>query len=333
MLLAGDIGGTKTRLAIIDPQVGPRAPVAEATFVSRDYDSLEAVIRAFLVEVHAKIESASFGVAGPVVEGRAVATNLPWVIAEAQLKAQLDLSGVHLINDLQAIASAVPWLQPEDLFTLNAGQAVPGAAIAVIAPGTGLGEAFLTYACGRYHAYPSEGGHTDFAPATRDEITLAAYLFDKLGHHVSYERVCSGIGIPNIYSYVRDTGFAAEPAWLAEELKAAKDRTPIIVNNALDPERSTLICRETLARFVSILGSEAGNLAMKVLATGGVYLGGGIPPRIIPALQHPRFMAAFCNKGRMEPWLAKVPIYVITNPVVALLGAAYYGLEEEGLLP
>lgn len=330
MLLAGDIGGTKTRLAIVDPAVGPRAAVAEATFPSRDYGSLEAVIRDFLAHHDVPISCASFGVAGPVVEGRVVATNLPWIIDNQHLRDELGLATVYLLNDLQAIGCAIPHLGPEDLFTLNAGEAAPGGTIAVIAPGTGLGEAFLTYDGKRYRAHASEGGHTDFAPATRDEITLAAYLFDKLGHHVSYERVCSGIGIPNIYSYVRDTGFAAEPPWLAEELAAAKDRTPIIVNNALDPERATLICRETLARFVSILGSEAGNLTMKVLATGGVYLGGGIPPRIIPALQHPRFMAAFCNKGRMQTWLAKIPIYVITNPHVALLGAAYYGLDEGG---
>lgn len=330
MLLAGDIGGTKTRLAIIDPAIGPRAAVAEATFPSRDYGSLEAVIRDFLAQTHAEISSASFGVAGPVVEGRVTATNLPWIIDRQQLRDELGLSAVHLLNDLQAIGWAVPRLTDEDLFTLNRGQAAPGGTIAVIAPGTGLGEAFLTWESRHYRAHASEGGHTDFAPATREEIDLVSYLFDKLGHHVSYERVCSGIGIPNIYGYLRDTGFAPEPAWLASELAAAKDRTPVIVNNALDPERATLICRETLARFVSILGSEAGNLAMKVLATGGVYLGGGIPPRIIPALQHPRFMAAFCNKGRMQAWLAKIPIYVITNPHVALLGAAYYGLDEGG---
>lgn len=329
MLLAGDIGGTKTHLAIVAPEIGPRAPIAEATFPSRGYASLEAVIGEFLATTNTTIESASFGVAGPVVEGRAIATNLPWVIDEAQLRAELGLSAVSLINDLQAIACAVPRMHdvPEDLFTLNAGQALPGGAIAIIAPGTGLGEAFLTYDCGRYTAHASEGGHTDFAPATRNEIELAAYLFDKLGHHVSYERLCSGIGIPNIYGYLRDTGFAPEPTWLAEELAAAKDRTPIIVQNALDPEKACALCTETLAWFVSILGSEAGNLTMKVLATGGVYLGGGIPPRIVPALQHPRFMEAFCNKGRMGPWLAKVPIHIIMNSHAALLGAAYYGLE------
>ncbi len=330
MLLAGDIGGTKTRLAIIDPEIGPRAAVAEASFPSRNYDSLEAVIRAFLAQTDATISSASFGVAGPVVEGRVVATNLPWIIDQGHLRDELRLTTVQLINDLQAIGCAVPRLRPEDLFTLNPGQAAPGGTIAVIAPGTGLGEAFLTWEGSRYRAHASEGGHTDFAPATRDEIDLVSYLFDKLGHHVSYERVCSGIGIPNIYGYLRDTGFAPEPAWLAAELAAAKDRTPIIVQNALDPEKACALCTETLARFVSILGSEAGNLVMKVLGTGGVYLGGGIPPRIIPALQHPRFMAAFCNKGRMQAWLAKIPIYVITNPHVALLGAAYYGLDEGG---
>lgn len=328
MLLAGDIGGTKTRLAIIDPKVGPRMPVAEATFPSQKYGSLEAVIRDFLTQVDARITFASFGVAGPVVKGRAVATNLPWVIDQQQIEAELGVSTVHLINDLQAIASAVPQLGSEDLVTLNEGQAAPGGTIAVIAPGTGLGEAFLTYDNGRYRAHASEGGHTDFAPATRDEIDLVSYLFNKIGHHVSYERVCSGIGIPNIYDYLRDTGFAPEPTWLTEALAAAKDRAPIIINNAQDPEKACALCTETLALFVSILGSEAGNLTMKVLATGGVFLGGGIPPRMISALQHPRFLEAFRNKGRMHGWLEKVPIHVITNSHVALLGAAYYGLGE-----
>lgn len=330
MLLAGDIGGTKTRLAIIDPQVGPRTPVADATFPSRDYDSLEGVIRDFLAHNRAPIRCASFGVAGPVVEGRVVATNLPWIIDRGHLRDELGFSAVYLLNDLQAIGYAVPRLTSEDLFTLNEGEAAPGGTIAVIAPGTGLGEAFLTWEGGRYRAHASEGGHTDFAPATREEIDLLSYLFDKIGHHVSYERVCSGIGIPNIYDHLRDTGFAPEPDWLAAALAAAGDRTPIIVQNALDPEKACALCVETLARFVSILGSEAGNLTMKVLGTGGVYLGGGIPPRIIPALQNPRFLAAFRDKGRMQTWLAKVPIHVITNPHVALLGAAYYGLDASG---
>ncbi|NOH02848.1 MAG: glucokinase [Chloroflexi bacterium] len=329
MLLAGDIGGTKTHLALISPEAGPRAPLAEMTLPSRHFDTLEAMVSEFLSQTNVRVERASFGIAGPVIAGRVTATNLPWAIDEAQLRRKLNIPFVHLLNDLEAIACAVPWLgeTPDDLYTLNAGQPVPGGAIGVIAPGTGLGEAYLTFDCGHYTARASEGGHTDFAPATRDEIALLHYLFDHLDH-VSYERICSGIGIPNIYDFLHDSGYTLEPPWLAEELAAANDHTPIIVNTALDPEKQCKLCTATLDMFVSILGSEAGNLALKILATGGIYLGGGIPPRILPALKGERFLAAFRNKGRMTSWLVDVPIHVILNPKVALLGAAYHGLES-----
>jgi glucokinase len=329
MLLAGDIGATKTHLAIISPEIGPRTPLAEATFSSARYRSLEAVVREFLGGANLRADRASFGVAGPVVAGRATVTNLPWVIDEALLSHELGIPSVHLLNDLEAIAFAVPRLgdDPASLCTLNAGQPVPGGTIGVIAPGTGLGEAYLTYDGARYRAHASEGGHTDFAPATRDEIALLHYLFDHLDH-VSYERICSGIGIPNIYDFLRDSGYALEPPWLAEDLAAATDRTPIIVNAALDPEKRSKLCQATLDLFVSILGSEAGNLALKMLATGGIYLGGGIPPRILPALRGERFLNAFQSKGRMSALLVAVPIHVILNPDVALLGAAYHGLER-----
>ncbi len=334
MLLAGDIGGTKTRLAIISPDLGPRAPLIEATFPSAHYASLESLAREFLTRVAdvklagRRLERACFGVAGPVVAGRATVTNLPWVIDERQLCLALDIPTVRLLNDLEAIACAVPVLgqQPGDLHTLNQGRAVPGGTIAIIAPGTGLGEAYLTFNGGRYHAHASEGGHADFAPATRDEIDLLRYLFDHLDH-VSYERICSGIGIPNIYAYLKHSGYAPEPEWLTQALAGAVDPTPIIVNTALDTGRPAALCIATLNLFVSILGSEAGNLALKMLATGGVYLGGGIPPRILPALDDRRFLEAFRNKGRMSALLAEVPVHVILNSGVALLGAAYRGLE------
>jgi glucokinase len=334
MLLAGDIGGTKTRLAIVDPALGPRTPLVEAMFPSAHYQSLEALAREFMTGVAAvklkdrRVERASFGVAGPVVAGRATVTNLPWVIDERQLCLALEIPAVHLLNDLEAIACAVPALgqQPGDLHTLNIGRAVPGGTIAVIAPGTGLGEAYLTFDGGHYRAHASEGGHADFAAATRDEIELLRYLFDHLDH-VSYERIISGIGIPNIYAYLKHSGYAPEPDWLTEALRTAADPTPIIVNAAMDTSRPAALCTATLNLFVTILGSEAGNLALKMLATGGVYLGGGIPPRILPALDDRRFLEAFRNKGRMSALLAEVPVHVILNPGVALLGAAYRGLE------
>ena len=326
MLLAGDIGGTKTNLAVFSPEDGPRAPLAEATFPSADYPSLEALVREFLSQVSLSVERASFGVAGPVVASRATITNLPWVMEETQLQETLNLSSVRLLNDLNAIAHAVPFLEPADRHTLNAGQQAPDGAMAIVAPGTGLGEAFLTWDGTRYRPHASEGGHADFAPTHPLEVELLRYLQGRF-ERVSYERVCSGRGLPNIYAYLKDSGYADEPAWLTEQLAAADDPTPIIVNTALDSQKGCELCVATLNAFVSILGAEAGNLALKVLASGGVYLGGGIPPRILPALEQQRFMEAFRRKGRMSDLLARVPVHVILNPKVALLGAACHGLE------
>jgi glucokinase len=326
MLLAGDIGGTKTNLAVFSPEDGPRAPLAEATFPSADYPSLEALVHEFLGQVSLPVERASFGVAGPVVASRATVTNLPWLMEETQLQEALNLSSVRLLNDLNAIAHAVPFLEPADRHTLNAGQQAHDGAMAVVAPGTGLGEAFLTWDGTRYRPHASEGGHADFAPTNPFEVELLRYLQDRF-ERVSYERVCSGRGLPNIYAYLKNSGYADEPAWLTEQLAAADDPTPIIVNAALDSQRPCELCVATLNAFVSILGAEAGNLALKVLASGGVYLGGGIPPRILPALEEERFMEAFRRKGRMSDLLARVPVHVILNPKVALLGAACHGLE------
>lgn len=328
MLLAGDIGGTKTILAIFSSEAGARTPLAQAIYHSADYESLEAMARVFLASEKLPVDRASFGVAGPVIEGRATITNLPWVMDEATLRQELGLQWVRLLNDLYSLACAVPILQADDLSTLNAGEKVPGGAIAVIAPGTGLGEAYLTWNGSRYQPHPSEGGHADFAPATPDEVGLVGYLFQRYSH-VSYERVCSGIGLPHIYAYLKESGYAPEPAWLAAQLAATGDPTPAIVNAALRSPEPDPLCLGVLNTFVSILGSQAGNLALHVLATGGVYLGGGIPPRILPALQGKRFMEAFANKGRMEQLLARVPVHVILHPQVGLLGAASYGLNPE----
>jgi len=327
MLLAGDIGGTKTALGIFSPDAGPRAPLAEASFPSAQYTDLESLVREFLHQANLPVDRASFGVAGPVTNGRARVTNLPWVIDESNLRQTLHLSSVRLINDLDAIAHAVPLLGSGDLCTLHAGEPVSGGAMAVIAPGTGLGEAFLTWDGQRYRAHASEGGHTDFAPTNDRELGLLVYLQKKFGH-VSYERVCSGIGLPNIYAYLKDSGLGEEPGWLAAQLAAAADPGPVIVHAALaDPPCD--LCAATLAMFVSILGTEAGNLALKVLATGGVYVGGGIPPRILPLLTGGRFLEAFRRKGRLADLLVRVPVHVILTPRTGLLGAAAHGLERD----
>ncbi len=325
MFLIGDIGGTKTHLALVSAEAGPRRPVAEGFYLSTRYPSLEAIVREFMREHDCVIASACFGVAGPVVAGKATITNLPWVLEERNLAQALGIPSVRLLNDLTSLACAVPFLEPAELHTLNAGHPLPGGALAVIAPGTGLGEAYLTWNGTGYQPQPSEGGHASFAPVDAVQADLLRYLFRRYTH-VSSERVCSGSGLPNIYAYLRDTGRASEPGWLAAELAHAPDPTPVIVSAALDGERRAEISVATLQMFVSILGGEAGNLALKVLATGGVYLGGGIPPRIIPFLEHRSFMDAFRGKGRMADLLDRTPVHVILNPKAALLGAAYFGL-------
>jgi glucokinase len=325
MLLAGDVGGTKTSLAVYSAEAGPNAPLSQATYLSAEYPSLQSLAHDFLSQVDLPVERAVFGVAGPVIAGHAEITNLSWVISEAELQTALSLSSVVLLNDLQAIATGVPFLEAEDLHTLSAGEAVLHGTIAVIAPGTGLGEAFLTWDGSRYRAHGTEGGHVDFAPADELQDGLLRYVRERFGH-VSYERVCSGMGLPNIYDYLRDTGYATEPEWLAQALQAAGDRTPVIVETALSSERSSTLCMATLDMFIAILGAEAGNLALKVLATGGMYIGGGIAPRILRRLQQGRFLERLQAKGRFSELLSRIPVHVILNPKVALLGAACHGL-------
>ena len=331
MLLAGDIGGTKTVMAFFSPGAGVRAPLREETFPSADYPGLEAILRAFVEKHSLKVERAVFGVAGPVVEGTARITNLPWVVEERAIGETLKISSVRLLNDLEALAFAVPILEDADLRTLNRGNPVPGGAIAVIAPGTGLGEAFLTFEWqgseARYRPHPSEGGHADFAPVSPLEMDLLAHLRKRFSH-VSCERVCSGPGIFEIYSFLKESGLGEEPGWLADELGRAADPTPVIVDAALRKDRPPVLCVKTIELFASTLGAEAGNFALKVLATKGVYLGGGIPPAILPVLEEGPFMQAFRDKGRMSELVSRMPVHVIVNKRAALIGAAYHGLTE-----
>jgi glucokinase len=328
MLLAGDIGGTKTALALYESQTGPRHSLQQATYPSQDYVSLEAIVSEFLQQRGVmqgwSISHAAFGVAGPVVKGRAEITNLPWVIDRQRLMSAFSLQDVHLLNDLEAVATAVPILVDEDVVVLNSGTADPRGAIAVVAPGTGLGEGFLVWDGQGYRAFPCEGGHTDFAPVGEVQRALLAYLQERLDH-VSFERVCSGIGIPNIYAFLRDSGRYEEPSQFAARLDQVRDLTPLIVSAAQNEELP--ICVATLELFIDILGREAGNLALKTLATGGVFLGGGIPPRILPYLQRDSFLEAFLSKGRFRSFLSRIPVKVITRQDTAILGVAYDGLR------
>jgi glucokinase len=329
VLLAGDIGGTKTDLAVYTAERGARAPVAQKRFPSRDYPGLEAIAREFLAGAGLPVTRACFAVAGPVVGGAATLTNLPWVVEEAALKAGLRLESVRLLNDVEATATAVPHLRPADLRTLRAGTPVAGGAIAVIAPGTGLGEAFLTWDGTRYRAHPSEGSHTTFGPASPRETELLRFLQARWGR-VSCERACAGRSIPDLYDFLKAEGRVPESPAVATQLGAVRYRTPVILAAVLDPWEPDPLCEETLDLFVSLMGAEAGNLALTVLATGGVYVAGGIPQRIPPRAtdEWQRFLAAFEAKGRLAPLLARMPVHVIVEPV-ALLGAALHGLETE----
>jgi glucokinase len=328
MLVAGDIGGTKTDLAIFSSEAGPLSPLAQTRVHSADYPSLQALVKEFLANTKKPVDRACFAVAGPVIGGRVKTTNLPWTIEDTSLARELNLNikSVQLINDLEAIARAVPILRPSDVQTINAGEPVARGAIAVIAPGTGLGESFLTWDGTRYVAHSSEGGHCDFAPTDKRQIRLLEYML-KLFDHVSFEHVCSGIGIPHLYRYLRDVEHIAEKPDVAKLVDGAGDPSVVIVNRGLDPSNPSQLCAATIDLFVSILAGEAGNLAVKVLATGGVYLAGGVAVHTLRAIKEPAFMEHFKRKGRFAELMRRIPIHVVVSPA-GLAGAAACGLEN-----
>jgi glucokinase len=328
MLIAGDIGGTKTALAIFSNEAGPHAPLAEGTFHSADYPSLQSIVKEFLARAKKPVDRACFAVAGPVIGGRVKTTNLPWVVQDTSLAQELNinLQSVRLINDLEAIARAVPILRPSDVYTINAGVPVSKGAIAVIAPGTGLGESFLTWDGSRYLAHSSEGGHSDFAPTDARQIRLLQYMLEKFDH-VSFEHVCSGIGIPNIYRYLRDVEGMAEDPEVAALVASASDPSFVIIDQGVDPASRSKLCAATIELFISILASEAGNVAVKFLATGGVYVAGGVATHTLRAIELPAFMRRFKRKGRFADLMERIPVHVIVTPA-GLAGAAVYGLEN-----
>ena len=326
MILAGDIGGTKSVLALYSNEGGVAGgAIQEGRFESGKYSSLEAIILEFLRKTAARPVAASFGVAGPVDRGRAHITNLPWVIDTESISSSFAIPDVFLLNDLQSIAKAVPHLEGDDLATLNPGSSVQNGNIAVVAPGTGLGIGLLMWTGDRYQAYPSEGGHTSFAPRSLQQIELLKYLIGRYGH-VSFERVCSGSFLPSIYDFLLEQGSYLEPPWLRDQLTQARDRTPVIVQSALAHKAD--ICEATLDIFVHTLGTVAGNMAVTLLATGGIYFGGGVPLRILERLHQPDFLSAIADRGRFSDFCCKLPVHVIRDPKVALRGAAWFGEES-----
>jgi glucokinase len=308
---------------------GLTRPAREDTLPSQRYATFEQVVAEFLTPpAPAPIERAVFAVAGPVVHGRAELTNVGWVVDEGRLGGALGIPSVRLLNDLVALAYGVPQLGGDALRTLNAGTPHEHGAIAVVAPGTGLGEAYLSWDGAGYRAHPSEGGHADFAPTDELQADLLSWLWHRFDH-VSSERVCSGSGLPNLYEFLKERGVAPEEPWLAERLAAAEDRSPVIVDAAFDERAASALCLATVELFATILAAEAGNAALRGLATGGVYLGGGMPRRVLPLLERRDVLERYLRKGRMSEFVARTPLYVIVGRGTALRGAAHVAVAGE----
>jgi len=319
IVLAGDVGGTKTSVGLFVRGKKRPEPLVIESYASREAPRLENIVDRFLKGNPAPISSACFGIAGPVINGRCKTTNLPWIVSETVMKERFHWRHVGLLNDLAAAAIAIPFLRRSELVTLNKGVKQKEGNLALLSPGTGLGQAMLVYRDGEYVPLSSEGGHVSFSPTTEGEVKLWRYLRKRFDH-VSVERVLSGPGLVNIYSWLKDSGRFEEPPWL-KELMNQGDPAKAISENALRKEQT--LCVESLRLYVSMLGNVAGNLALTSLAAGGVYLGGGIPPKILPALKEGSFLKAFMAKGRFADFLARIPVRVILNDKAALLGAAH----------
>lgn len=333
MILAGDVGGTKVHLGLYNFESGKLKPVRDQKYPAADFHSLDDVVLKFLAEEPGAdpkkrgadhgIVAACFGCPGPVREGRIKLTNLPWTLDVRDLAKSLDIPHIFLINDLEANGYGIPELSADSIFTLHRADVTAIGHRGLISAGTGLGEALLIYDghLRRHTPIPSEGGHCDFAPRNDREIALLQYLRRTLDGRVSFERVVSGIGIKNVYAFLKDDQKMEEPAWLRDRI-ATEDPNAVIGMCAEDG--SSPICYETMQIFAAAFGAEAGNIALKVLSTGGIYLGGGIAPKILKTLQSGAFTEAFLDKGRLRTILEAMPVRVILNENTALFGAAAY---------
>jgi glucokinase len=319
-VLSGDIGGTKTRLAVFDVTGTQLDCVVERSYPSRDFATLQAIIEDFLDAGPARLDAACFGIAGPVRDDTVEVTNLPWRINAAEIAARFGFRRVALLNDLEANAWGVHALADKDFHTLNIGVESPDGNAAIIAAGTGLGEAGMYRGSGSYHPFATEGGHADFSPGSELEIALLRFLADRYGH-VSWERLLSGPGLLNIHDFLVHHRGHSVPRWLRDELRAGDPAAAI--SRAAQSGRDTL-CVEALALFVHLYGVESGNLALKMMASGGLYIGGGIAPKILDQLAGGAFMDAFRAKGRMSGLLEQMPVRVILNDRTALYGPAVY---------
>lgn len=320
MILAGDVGGTKVHLALYDFTDGRLTHRRDERYPAKDYSGLEEIVKEFLAAD--QVTSACFGVPGPVRDGRLRLTNLPWTLDSRELAAHLGIQHVFLINDLEANGYGIAELSADQIYSLSEGDASQIGNRALIAAGTGLGEGILAWN-GRIHVpYPSEGGHVDYAPRNEDEIELLRFLKLKYNGRISFERVVSGMGMTGIYEFLRDAKGVEEPRWLAEKIASVDDPNSVITEMGLAAKSE--LCEKTLDMFVSAYGAEAGNLALKVLSVGGLYVGGGIAPRILEKLKDGTFMKSFTDKGRLSQLLVNMPVRIILESRAALMGAAAF---------
>ena len=326
MILAGDIGGTKTVVAIFEHTGGGLRLVRDATFKSKEHPTLEGILGEFLKgESGLKLDAGCFGVAGAVIDGKCRTTNLPWQLDEVTLARAIGAPRAKLLNDLEAAAFGMLFLRPDELKVLNAGvQPKRNGNVAVVAAGTGLGEAMLYWDGQKHHPIASEGGHADFAPRNDLEIEMFNYLRPKFDGHVSYERILSGPGFDNVYAFLRDSGHYPETPELREKYKGGD---PTVIATQLGLRREDPLCTATVDLFSEIYGAEAGNLALKCVAVGGVYVGGGIAPKMLVALENGSFMRGFTDKGRFSSLMRTMPVSVSLNPRAPLIGAANFALR------
>lgn len=318
LVIAGDVGATKTNLALFNTEGGQLVNVKEAQYPSKEFDSLADMLKVFCSELPLP-DAVSIGVAGPVFNNKAILTNLSWEIDGNLLVGQIGIPDIHIINDLEATAWGLAMLTEKDISIIHKGSGLPTGNGAIIAPGTGLGEAGLYWDGVSYHPFATEGGHGDFAPRDELDVELFYFLNEKFGH-VSWERLLSGPGIENIYSFLRDKKKKEEPAWLAKEMENEDPAAVISQHTDKAP-----ICGETMELFIRYLARESANLVLKFNATGGLFIGGGISPKILPLFSQNKFYDAYCQSGRLNFLLEKVPLQIILNDKTAMLGAAWYG--------
>ncbi len=340
-LLAGDIGGTKTILRLVEVTEVTLTEktfktVKEAQYLSASFPDLVPMVREFLSQdEYIKPQLASFAIAGPVVNNTCNLTNLSWILDTQRLEVELDIPKISLLNDFAANSFGILGLKDFDVHTLQTGEARDNSPIAVIGAGTGLGEAFLVPHGKKYQIFASEGGHTDFAPRNDLEVELLRYLRGKLKvEHVSVERVVSGQGIASIYQFLRDSGYGAESPEIAEKIRLweqenKKTIDPAAIISQAAFKQSDRLCEKTMDVFIEAYGAETGNLALKLLSYGGIYIAGGIAAKILPLMQDGRFLNTFKDKGRVSTLIKEVPVHIVLNPQVGLVGSVLYALQNQ----